>query len=107
MHAPALVHQFTHLVHPNRSHRPSYLLRKTADMTGKIQKEKTDKHEKNEQTVHAIIHSLFKRVIISLLTDPGQTTCFARLTMLSSLTAAAPSLVSRTSRKGRIVVEYQ
>ena len=37
MHASALLQQFTHLVHPNRSHRPSYLLRKTADMTGKIQ----------------------------------------------------------------------
>ena len=53
MHAPALVQQFTHLVHPNRSHRRSYLLRKIADMTGKVQQEKTDKHKKNEQTVHA------------------------------------------------------
>ena len=30
MHAPALVQQFTHLVHSNRPHRPSYLLRKIA-----------------------------------------------------------------------------
>ena len=60
MHAPALVQQFTYLVHPNRSHRLSYLLRKNADMTGKIQQER-DKHKKNEQTVHATRHSSFQK----------------------------------------------
>ena len=34
-HAPALVQQFSHLVHPNRSHRLLYLLRQIADLTGK------------------------------------------------------------------------
>ena len=36
MYASALVQQFMHLVHSNRSHRPSYLLRKIADRTGTI-----------------------------------------------------------------------
>ena len=61
MHAPVLVQQHTHLVHPNRSHRFSYLLRKVVDMTGKIQQEKTDKHKKNKQTVHATIYSSFQK----------------------------------------------
>ena len=56
MYAPPLVQRFKDLVHPNRSHRLSYLLRKVADMTGKIQQEKTDKHQKNEQTVHVTRH---------------------------------------------------
>ena len=52
-HAPALVQQFTHLVHPNRSHRFSYLLRKIADMTKKYNNRK---HKKNEQTVYVTRH---------------------------------------------------
>ena len=49
MHAPALVQQFTHLVRLNRSHRLSYLLRKIANITGKIQQEKTDRHKKTSK----------------------------------------------------------
>ena len=41
--------------------------------------------------------SLFRKVMISLLTDPGQTSCFAQLTMLPSLAAATSSLIPRTS----------
>ena len=104
MHAPALVQHFTHLVHPNRFHRPSYLLRKIADLTGKVQQEKRDTHDKNEQSVHAIIHPLFRKVMISLLTDPCQTAFFSRLTMLSSLAAAVSSLASQTPREQRLAV---
>ena len=53
MHAPALVQQFTHLVHPNRSHCLSYLLRKIADMTEKYNKIKQTDTRENERTKHA------------------------------------------------------
>ena len=105
MHAPALVQQLTHLVHSNRFHRPSYLLRKIACIREeKYNRKQTNTREKNKQTVHAIIHPLFRKVMISLLTNPGQTACFARLTMRSSLAAAVSSLVSRIPRERRLVV---
>ena len=53
MHAPVLVQQFTHLIHPGCSYRLSYLLRKFADKTAKIhdnRKETKHKGENNEQT---------------------------------------------------------
>ena len=42
MHAPALAQQFTHLGHPNCSHRLLYLLRKIADMTEKYKRKQTN-----------------------------------------------------------------
>ena len=98
MHAPALVRQFTHLGHPNRSHRLLYLLRKIADMTGKYKRKQTNTRKTIKQYMRLDI-PLFRKVMISLLTSPAQTACFARLTMLSSLAVAASSLVSRTSRE--------
>ena len=49
MNAPALVQQFMHLVHPDRSYRLSYLLRQFADKTGKIHKQKADKTQGEKQ----------------------------------------------------------
>ena len=95
MHAPALVQQFTHLVHPNRSHRLLYLLRKIADMTENTTIEsrqtcgKTSKQYIMRQDI-----PLFRKLMFLLLISPGQTACFARLTVLSSLAVAASSVVS-------------
>ena len=36
MRAPVLIQQFTHVVHPNRSHRLLYLFQKIANMTEKM-----------------------------------------------------------------------
>ena len=50
---------------------------------------------------------IFRKVMISLLTSPGRTTCFARLPKPSSFAAAASLLVSQTSREQRLVVKYR
>ena len=104
MHAPALAQQFTHLGHPNCSHRILYLLRKIADMTEKYKRKQTNTRKTSKHYMRLGI-PLFRKVIISLLTSPVQTACFARLTMLSSVAVAASSLVSRTSREQRLVVK--
>ena len=96
MHAPALVQQFTHLVHPNRSHRLSYLLRKIADI-----------HTKNEQTVYAIRHLSLQKGNDFTVDLRGQFLCFNWQSMLSSFAAAALSLVSQTPREQRLVVKYR
>ena len=56
MNAPALVQQFTHLVHPDRSYRLSYLLRQIADKTGKIHnnRKQTNKNKKNNEQTDSI-----------------------------------------------------
>ena len=53
MKAPALVQQFTHLVHPDRSYRLSYFFWQIADKAGKMhnnRKRTKHKGENNEQT---------------------------------------------------------
>ena len=49
VHAPVLVEQLTHLIHPDRSYRLSYLLRQFADKTGKIHKQEADKTQEEKQ----------------------------------------------------------
>ena len=56
VNTPVLLQQFTHLIHPDRSYRLSYLLRQIADKAGKIHNNRRQtKHKRkntsNEQTV--------------------------------------------------------
>ena len=95
MHAPALVQQFTHLVHPNRSHRLSYLLRKIADMTKKYNKRKQTGTRKNEQTIYATRHFSCQKSN-GFTVDLPRSNCLLCLVghAVIPLAAAASSLVS-------------
>ena len=82
MNAPALIQQFTHLIHPDRSYRFSYLLRQIADKAGKIhnnrrQTEHKGKDTSNEQTVYVTNISRQESNGFTV-TCPGQIACFAR-----------------------------
>ena len=53
MDTPALVQKFTHLIHPDRPYRLSYLLRQITDKAGKThnnRKQAKHKRKNNEQT---------------------------------------------------------
>ena len=65
-------------LHPNRSHRISYLLRKVEGHDKEDTKGKIDKHKKNEQTVYATMHSSQQKSIDFSIDLRDQTACFAR-----------------------------
>ena len=73
MNAPALAQQFTHLVHPDRSYRLSYLLRQIAYKTGKIQRHKADKQKKKQRANRQYMRQdsfIFRKVTTSVRPPP-------------------------------------
>ena len=80
MYAPVLVQQLTHLIHPDRSHCLSYLLRQIAGRTGKIHKQKADKAKEEKQREYSTRgkHFSFQKSNGITMTDTDQTACSAR-----------------------------
>ena len=73
MHAPALVQQFTHLVHPKHSHRLSYLLRKNAFMTEKNTTTESRQTQGKKQRANSIrdVQLTLSLVVVEMVVDGG------------------------------------
>ena len=90
-------------LHPNHSHRLSYLVWKISDKTENTTREK---HDKNEQAGYVTRHSSRQKSSGFSVDLRDQTACFARLFMLLPFASAASSEVSQTPRKQRLVLKY-